>query len=292
MSTSEPVTIYADLHTHTTCSDGLLSPIELVTKAEQVGLRAVSITDHDTMAAHAELKRIGYNGSVAIIPGMEISCFEAGRDIHVLGYYLDSANPDVQAYIEFFKHDRDRRAMEIIDRLRRMGCAITYEEVAARAAGAPIGRPHVASVLIERGYASSIQNAFDKWLDRSKPGYVAKAPFTVRQAVDMVRSAGGVAVIAHPGKTYNDPRLFLGLIASGIDGIEVFHSSHWSVTREYYRVLAKQHALIMTGGSDFHGSRDYDERNFGNIGVPIELFDALAARVQLRRSQLHAVQTS
>jgi 3',5'-nucleoside bisphosphate phosphatase len=285
MTHNDPVTIYADLHTHTTCSDGLLSPIELITKAEQVGLRALSITDHDTMAAHAELKRGGYNGSVTIIPGIEISCFEAGRDIHVLGYHLDSHNTDVKAYIEFFKHDRDRRAMEMIDRLRRMGCAISYEEVVERAAGAPIGRPHVASVLIARGYASSIQNAFDKWLDRSKPGYVAKAPYSVRQAVDMVRAAGGVAVIAHPGKTYNDPRLFLGLISSGIDGIEVFHSSHWSVTREYYRVLAKQHALIMTGGSDYHGSRDYDDRNFGNIGVPIELYDALAARVELRRSQ-------
>lgn len=284
-TTAPPVQIHADLHTHTTCSDGVLTPIDLVTKAERAGLRALAITDHDTMAAHDVLRDGGYNGPVQLIPAIEISCFEGGRDIHILGYHLDATNEAVRAYIEFFRIDRERRAQEMVERLRKAGVGIAYDEVLAEAAGAPIGRPHVARVLVNRGKAASIQKAFDQWLDRGKIGFVPKADHSVRQAVTMVRAAGGIAVIAHPAKTYNDPRLFLGLVASGIDGIEVYHPSHWFVTREYYRVLAKQHALVITGGSDYHGTRDYDERNFGTFGVPEDLLENLMDRVHYRRSQ-------
>lgn len=277
---TNPLQLHADMHTHTRCSDGILYPHQLVEKAERHGFMALSITDHDNMDAYEVLRRGGYNGPVTLVPGIEVSCFEHGRDTHVLGYYLDEHHAPLKEYITFFRNDRERRATEMVDRLNRINIRISYDEVVDQAGSAPIGRPHVAAVIVKHGYAKHLQQAFDVYLDTGKPGYVAKSGFTIKQAVDMIHAAGGVAVVAHPGRTYNDPRLFLALLATGIDGVEVYHPSHWFVTREYYRVLAKQHDLVITGGSDYHGTRDYDERNFGNFGLPVELFEAVAARAR------------
>lgn len=276
--------VVADLHTHTTFSDGKQSPEELIAKAEGLGLTHISITDHDTMQAHRHLESAGYNGSVSIIPGVEISCFDLGREIHLLAYYLDYKNEEIIEYERFFRADRERRAREMVERLQKTRVRISYEEVADSAAGAPIGRPHVAEVLVRRGYVSSIQQAFDVYLDASRPGYAAKSPFPVSKAVEMVHRAGGITSIAHPGRTYSDGQSFLALIATGVDGIEVFHPSHWFVTREYYRVLCEQHGLLITGGSDYHGSRDYDNKNIGVFGVTTEHLDAIQIKtIRIRR---------
>lgn len=273
------VEIVADMHSHTTCSDGIMTPSRLMEKAEAVGLRAISITDHDTMDAYKVLKTEGYNGPVKLIPGIEVSCTEGGRDVHILGYYVRSTDTQVQEYITFFKTDRERRAREMVERLQRLRVDISFDEVLDHAGDAPIGRPHVAAVMVQRGFSKNLQNAFDVYLDTGKPAFVSKAPYTVKLAAEMIHGAGGIAVIAHPGKTYHDPRLFLGLRTSGIDGVEVYHPSHWFVTREYYKTLAQQHGLLITGGSDYHGSRDYDERNLGVYGVTQEHLDAIMEKV-------------
>jgi predicted metal-dependent phosphoesterase TrpH len=273
------VDIVADMHSHTTCSDGLLTPSRLMEKAEAVGLRAISITDHDTLAAYDVLRMEGYNGPVKLIPGIEVSCTEDRRDVHVLGYYIDHKDPTLRAYIDFFKTDRERRAREMVERLQRLRVNISFDEVQDHAGTAPIGRPHVAAVMVQRGFSKNLQNAFDVYLDTGKPAFVSKAPYSVKMAADMIHGAGGIAVIAHPGKTYHDPRLFLGLRTSGIDGVEVYHPSHWYVTREYYKALALQHGLLITGGSDYHGSREYDERNLGVFGVTQEHLDAIQEKV-------------
>lgn len=270
--------IHADLHSHTTCSDGTLLPNLLLEKAVQKGLKAIAITDHDTMNAHRVLEREGVGEDIRVIPGIELSCYEHGRDIHLLGYFLDANNAELQRYEAEFREDRDRRAREICEKLRSLSIGISFSEVEDHAAGAPIGRPHIAAVLVKRGVVASIQKAFDHYLDSSKPAYVARSPFSVREGAQLIQQAGGVAVVAHPGRTFTDPRLFIALVASGLDGIEVFHPSHWNVTREYYRTLAIQHRLVITGGSDYHGSRDYDENNFGTFGVTEELFDLLHIR--------------
>lgn len=280
-----PAVIYADLHSHTTCSDGILQPQELLAKAASKGLQAIAITDHDTMEAHRRLENEGIGENVRVIPGIEISCYEHGRDIHLLGYYLDPHNAELQSYEATFREDRDRRAREICDKLRSLSIPISFTEVEDHAKGAPIGRPHIAAILVKRGFVTSIQKAFDHYLDSSKPAYVSRSLFSVREATDLIRRAGGISAVAHPGRTFTDPRLFIALVSSGIDGIEVFHPSHWNVTKEYYRTLAIQHRLVITGGSDFHGTRDYDENNMGTFGVTAELFDAFHIR-SLQR-QIH-----
>lgn len=277
-----PVVIVADLHTHTTCSDGVFSVEQLIARAETADLVALSITDHDTVEAHHVVRRMGYNGSLRIITGIEVSCYEHGRDIHVLGYFVNIADPDLVAFAKLQHAERLERATAMVERLRHFRQMITIDEVIEIAAGAPIGRPHVATALVRRGLVSSIQQAFDLWLDEHRQAYVPKKPFSVLQAVTMIRAAGGFSSIAHPMRTFADPRMFLNLMASGIDGVEVYHPAHHFVTREYYRVLAKQHGLLVTGGSDFHGTRSWDDRNFGKFGLTYEALDALYAGLHAR----------
>ena len=277
--------LIGDLHSHTNRSDGLLTPLELVVKAEQAGMTALAITDHDNMDAIRILREGGYNGPLHLVEGIEISCFEAGREVHLLAYYLDPNNEEIQKYELFFRGDRERRAREMVDRLRASRVQISFEEVAESAGKAPIGRPHVANVLVYRGFVHSIQQAFDIYLDIGKPAYVSKSPFSVSEATQMVHRAGGITSVAHPGRHYAEPHTFLTLMATGIDGIEVYHPSHWYVTREYYRVLCEQHGLLVTGGSDYHGSRDYDERNFGAFGITAEHLELIQTRVTRFRIQ-------
>lgn len=271
--------LIGDLHSHTNRSDGLLTPMELVVKAEQAGMTVLAITDHDNMDAFRMLRDGGYNGPLNIIEGIEISCFEAGREVHLLAYYLDPDNEEIIKYEKFFRSDRERRAREMVERLQASRVTISFEEVVESAGKAPIGRPHVANVLVNRGIVSSIQQAFDVYLDVGKPAYVTKSPFSVSEAVQMVHRAGGVTSVAHPGRHYADPRLFLALVATGIDGVEVYHPSHWHVTREFYRLLSEQHDLLITGGSDYHGTRDYDERNFGVFGITADHLENIQTRV-------------
>lgn len=278
---------FADLHTHTTCSDGILTPEQLVELAERRQVQVLSITDHDTLDAHMTLAQGGYNGPVSVIVGIEMSCFEHGRDVHILGYGVDVANVQLQEFIAAYRIERQERAELMLAKIRTLGFHVTMDEVLIQANGAPIGRPHLAAVMVQRGFASTIQQAFNRWFETGGPGYVAKNERSVAGAVNLIRQAGGIAVVAHPGTSFTEPRRLLGLVSSGIDGIEVIHPSHWPSTREFYRVIAKQHALVMTGGSDFHGSRHYDDANFGNVGATREMVEALTARIALRRSILH-----
>ena len=275
--------IHADLHTHTTCSDGLLSPMELVEKAIGKGLKALAITDHDTMEAHRILATSAVPAGLFIVPGIELSCVENGREVHVLAYFLDSENSDIRKHEAFARTDRMRRAQEMVGQLRKAGVSITMNEVEEQAKGAPITRPHVAAVMVQKGFVANMSTAFEKWLERGRIGYAERTKFSIRDAVTLVRSAGGVSIVAHPGRTYQDPRLFLALLSLGIDGIEVYHPSHWNVTREYYRMLTVQHHLVLSGGSDYHGSREYDEQNFGTYGVSEDVLDAIHTKAVQRR---------
>ena len=279
------MTIVADLHAHTTCSDGILAPLDLVNKAVASGLTHLAITDHDTMEAHRQLRTIEIPEHITIIPGIEISCTEGAQEVHMLGYHLDMDDPTLIEYELSFKSERQERAQQIVTKLKKLNVSISYEDVTDVAGDASIGRPHIASVLVKRGYASSIQKAFDIYLDKGKPAYSARRTFRVSEAVDLIKKAGGVAVVAHPQRTFISEQRFLSLVADGIDGIEVFHPSHWPITVEHYRTMAERHQLLMTGGSDFHGSRDYDERNFGAVGATLDMVDALSIRAIQR--QLH-----
>lgn len=270
--------LIADMHTHTSCSDGALSPIELVEKAANRGFTNLAITDHDNMDAYRLLRSGGYNGPVNIIPGVEISCYDFGREVHILGYFLDHTSEEVREYEKFYREDRVRRAQEMVRNLNTCRVNISIQEVLDEAKGATVGRPHVAAILVRKNVVSTIQQAFDVYLDVGKPGYAAKTPFPIAKAVEMVHRAGGILSVAHPGRYFTNAAMCLQLIETGVDAIEVYHPSHWYVTREFYRVLCTQHNLLVTGGSDFHGTRDYDEQNFGVFGLTESALKSLEHR--------------
>ncbi len=267
----------ADLHVHTTASDGTNKPYEVVRKAAKKGLAALAVTDHDTMAGVEEALSAGQELGVTVIPGVEISSSMNGKDIHILGYYADLHNREWQERLEQLRMGRARRNEQIIAKLQQHGIAITLEEVheaARRAAaeqsssgdsndesgkgkgkGRSVGRPHIAAVLVEKGVVPSMYEAFEQWLASGKPGYVSLPRVTPFEAVDWIREAGGISVIAHPG-LYGDDALVEEIIRYGAKGIEVAHSEHSPEDEVRYCALARRYGLIETAGSDYHGERE------------------------------------
>lgn len=249
-----------DMHTHTCASDGINSPSEQVRLAEERGLTGIAITDHDTVAGVKEALQEGDRLGITIIPGVEISTRAERKDIHILGYHPDIDNEQLLQRLSELRATRDSRNELMIARLQELGLEITLDEVIA-VMGRPLrsdeslGRPHIADALVHKGYATDLRDAFDRYLAEGKPGYVSLPRIAPLEAIDWIRQAGGVAVIAHPG-LYGDDRLVEEIILQGRpDGIEVYHSDHGPDEERRYMALAMTHGLIPTGGSDYHGVR-------------------------------------
>ncbi len=243
-----------DLHTHTTASDGRLEPRQLVELAHRIGLRAIAITDHDTVAGLEEGIAAGHEFGVEVIPGIELSTEDNGNDIHMLGYFIDHRNKDFIEILRYFQSIRLERARKIISKLKDLGVEITIDEVIEIAGNsASIGRPHIAQAILNRGYVSDIQEAFDKYIGADSPAYVPKYKLPTVEGTSFLYKAGGIPVIAHPGLS-TTPDYVEFLARNGhIRGIEVWHPEHTpEQVMEYYR-LAEKYGLIKTGGSDFHG---------------------------------------
>ena len=192
------MTSYIDLHLHSTQSDGSSSPTQVVQRAAELGLSAISLTDHDSVAGVQEAQNIGRDIGVEVIPGTELSVQEAGMDIHILGYFIDPENPELLAYLQKFQDARRDRAEKIVARLNRLGVRITMAQVLYKAGDGAIGRPHVADVLVEEGFVFSHDHAFQKYLGYGKPAYQSKFVLTLREAVEVIHAAGGLASLAHP----------------------------------------------------------------------------------------------
>ncbi|WP_274650499.1 PHP domain-containing protein [Paenibacillus humicola] len=250
----------ADLHTHTTASDGTQRPADNVRMAAEKGLAAIAITDHDTVDGIAEAMEAGAALGVIVVPGVEISTSAGGRDIHMLGYFIDWQNEGWREKLAGQLRVRDKRNELIVAKLRELGVAITMEEVTAEARsrgkeGGSIGRPHIAAVLLAKGAVRSMQEAFDRYLGEDGLAYVNPPRLHPFEAVDWIREAGGTSVIAHPG-LYGDDDLVEDIIRYGAQGIEVYHSDHGAEEEARYAGLAAKYGLIATGGSDFHGERN------------------------------------
>ncbi len=265
---------YVDLHTHTIYSDGILTPEQLLQKAQKVGLTAISITDHDSVDGCIEAHAIAKDYSIEIIDGIEFSCYEDGREFHILGYNFDPTDSEVARYLEEFRTARHSRAMKIVKKLNDLNIPITFEQVLNKAGKAPIARPHIASVLMDINAVKNMKEAFWSYLAEGKPAYEPKKAFKIDQAVQLINRTGGVAILAHPGKFISQEDLYQ-IIKDGIDGIEVWHPSHDKSTINFFRNIASQYWLLETGGSDFHGNRDYDEDNFGRVRVPYSIVDSI-----------------
>ena len=267
-----------DLHTHSTASDGLLSPAQLVALAVERGLRVLALTDHDTVAGLPEATTAAAAAGLQFIPGVELSTHVDAGEVHILGYFIDPTDPTLSAALAQFRDAREGRAATMVERLTAAGAPITLERVLAFAAGGSIGRPHVARALVEAGHATSINDAFERWLVRGRAGYVDRFRLTPPDAVRLIRAARGVPVLAHPHSADNLGSLLPELVAAGLAGIECYYGDYDDLRKREYLALAKRYGLVATGGTDFHGTGVAHRRPLGGIWLPPETIAALAAR--------------
>jgi 3',5'-nucleoside bisphosphate phosphatase len=261
-----------DLHSHTLYSDGALEPEALVDLAVRNGLAALAVTDHDVVDALPAAMARGAALGIEVIPGIELSVDEHGTDIHVLGYFV-SRPAILHEALETIQRDRRTRARRIVERLAALGCPIEYEAVEARARGGVVGRPHVAEELIARGHVPNLEAAFDRYLATGKPAYEAKRALGLAESAALLRAAGAVPVVAHPGPSGLDA-LVPELRAKGILGLEVWHPKHDERQIRGYLAAAERHGLLPTGGSDFHRLLPGGLEP-GSVRVPLEVLDAL-----------------
>jgi predicted metal-dependent phosphoesterase TrpH len=266
-----------DLHLHTTASDGVCKPAELVDMAWRAGIRTMSVTDHDTVAAVAEIAALTADIGISFVPGIEITSVHEGRDVHMLGYFID---PDSEAFGEFLQRqraDRVRRLSEMVDRLAEIGKPINREKVLARKeAGGSLGRPMVARALVKAGHSADMRQAFDELIGEGKPAFVPRVGPCPADVVSIIAQAGGVASLAHPGLLKRDD-LIPALVDAGLPALEAFHSDHDPDTTEHYLAVAARYGLAVSGGSDYHGEPVRRRSAFGRVGLPPEHFERLSA---------------
>ncbi len=253
-----------DLHIHTTASDGTLTPKEVILKALEHKLKAIAITDHDTLAGSKDALQAGIPSPLNFLTGVEISAapppFYAGSgSFHLLGYSIRLDDPALNHALEKLQQARKKRNPAIISRLNDLGIAITLDEVRQEAGEGQLGRPHIAKVLVKKGLAGSMNQAFDQYLGTNGPAYVDKYRIECRKAIELILGAGGIPVLAHPGllkcKTYDQfDELIAGLKEFGIQGVEVYYPEHGPEQTRLFAELAHHHNLLITGGTDFHGT--------------------------------------
>ncbi len=269
---------HIDLHLHSTCSDGTFTPREVVRRAADAGLSLISLTDHDSTegvsAAQAEGERLG----VEVVPGTELSAQADGTDVHILGYFIDPNHPDLIACLETYRNARLLRAERIVIKLNRMGLRVSMEQVLARAGSGSIGRPHIADVMMEEGLVFTVDEAFHRYLGYSKPAYQSKHSLSPLRAIQVIRAAGGLACLAHPG-LYRRDDLISSMVSDGLDGIEVRHTKHNASQVARYSKIARRHNLLCSGGSDCHGDGRGDPV-IGSVEVPISYVEAMRERLK------------
>jgi predicted metal-dependent phosphoesterase TrpH len=278
---------YVDLHVHSSASDGSLSPGDLVAEAKAGALRAIALTDHDTTEGLDEALAAGAASGLEVIPGIEISADHKPGSMHILGLFIDHHHFGLEEQLQILKRARAERNPLIIAKLQKFGLAITMEEVAAVAGGGQIGRPHIAQVLVHKGYVSSFQDAFDRYLGNHAPAYVHKFRFSPQNAIGMITAAGGVAALAHPFSLEYTSAGHLRMILQqlrdlGLSALEVYYPEHPPEKQKIYKELAQELGLLMTGGSDYHGVIK-PEVKIGLVGpeqhVGYELVEKLKERV-------------
>jgi predicted metal-dependent phosphoesterase TrpH len=258
-----------DLHAHTLASDGKYSPADLVGLAAHKGLSLLAITDHDTVSGVAPaIEAARAFPDLKIIPGVEISSHAPGSEVHVLGYFIDTANTELLEQLSQLGDSRQARASAMVDKLRELGLNITLERVQAIAGDGSIGRPHIAEALMEKGYVSSFQEVFTKYIGQGGPAYVDRIKLTPDDAVELIIRCGGLPVLAHPSYINDLEAVVSRLAGKGLAGLEVHYKDYTDQTRRDMSVLASRYKLIATGGSDFHGIDETMEVMLGEAHVP------------------------
>ncbi|NGZ97865.1 MAG: hypothetical protein CV089_17375 [Nitrospira sp. WS110] len=275
-----------DLHLHTTHSDGSCTPTEVIGLAHQAGVTALAITDHDITSGIPEAIAAGEQYGIEIIPGVEISSLMGSSELHILGYFLDWQDNDLNQRFKILRDSRHHRNPQIVDRLQSLGIDITYDEVRALAGSDSVGRPHIARALMNKGVVTSAKEAFDRFLGDGKVAYVPRDLPSPADAIRWIKEARGLAVLAHPTwvKLTDQPltELVRRLKADGLDGVEVYYSTHAARQTREYLSLAQQLGLLVTGGSDFHGLTKPDIEvgiGKGSLHIPTTLLPKMKERV-------------
>jgi predicted metal-dependent phosphoesterase TrpH len=272
-----------DLHTHTVASDGTYRPSELVAEAARRGVRVLAVTDHDSTDGLAEaIETARAHPPLTIVPGIEINCDVEGAEIHVLGYGMDYEASWFQDFCRAQREERRARVHRTAERLAAMGLPIDVERVFALVQEGSAGRPHIARVMVERGYVKTVREAFDRYLAAGKPAHVPRRKLTPEDAVRLLRRAGGAPVFAHPGLAGRD-ELIPSMVEAGLMGIECYYSEHSPAQRGTYLDLCRRYDLVATGGSDFHGPQ-VRAATLGHPTVPLATWDALQAKVAQARA--------
>lgn len=270
-----------DFHTHSTRSDGRLSPTALVDLAASRGVRVLALSDHDTLDGYEEAREAASkHAGFLLIPAVELSCDVPGTEVHMLGLGIDPTDAALLANLERFRRGRIERAEKMVGALERLGAPIEWSRVQEIAGEASVGRPHVAHALLERGHVQTFDEAFERFLGRSGPAYFEREKLTPAEAIAMIRAARGVAVFAHPSFTTDYDHVATTLAAQGLFGIEVYYRAYPPELVETLRALAERLGLFALGGSDFHGIERNDERQPGDIPLPDAVVEAFLERTR------------
>ena len=278
--------MFADLHLHTHFSDGTYTPEELVEHAREKGLSAIALTDHDTVEGCTRAAAACENAGIEFIVGTELTADHQGTELHILGYFMDLENSLLLQEISKCQITRQERIREMVVRLNHSGVPLKADRVFAIANCQSPGRPHVARALVEDGYCSSMDEAFERFLKRSRCAWVPKRRISAAEAIELIHQAGGLAVLAHPGLNRTDD-IIPPVVKAGLDGIECLHTKHSTTATERYLELADRYKLLVTGGSDCHGMSK-GRPLIGTIKLPYQHVELLKIAVARRRDHSSA----
>jgi hypothetical protein len=267
-----------DLHSHTTASDGQHSPAELVALAASAGVTALAVTDHDTVAGLGEAAEAARVHGMELVAGIELSAFVLKREVHILGHFVRPDFAELASYDARLRVEREQRMERMVEGLRKMGFPVSMAEVRAIAGGAQLGRPHLARLLVERGWCVDVKAAFDRFLGSGKAAWVERFKLEGEDAIALIHRAGGTATVAHPGSSKLERHEIRTLAKAGLDGLEALHADHNPSVAEKYLKMAKEFDLVTTGGSDFHGEQVTPGKRPGDCTTTPENFAKLRAR--------------
>ena len=266
-----------DLHTHTTASDGRCTPAELVARAAAAGVTVLSVTDHDTVAGYQAASAVSAAAGVELVSGIEMTAIVDGADVHVLGYFIDAHSPRLLAFLAEQRRRRIDRVRQIIDRLAAHGIVLDPDAILQPGLddpGVASGRPWIAKALVAGGHVADSNQAFDRWLGRGRPAFVARLGVTPKEAIARIHEARGIASLAHPGLVGHDEWL-PGLAADGLDALEAYHSSHDASATDHYLSMAARLGLCVTGGSDYHADESHGSGGPGSVSLPQDAYEKL-----------------
>lgn len=266
-----------DLHLHTTYSDGTLTPTELVQAAAERGVTLMAVTDHDEIGGIGEARAAGRHLGVRVVSGVEINTEVGREDVHVLGYGFPVDSVILHDGLACLRQSRMTRALAMLERLRAIGYPVEAARLLEISGHGSIGRPHVAQAMVDAGHVQSQQEAFERFIGSRGPAYVRRTQFTPEEAIALIHRAGGIAVLAHPGKLGDPVRFIRRLHEIGLDGLEAYHSDHTPNVAERMARWARQYNLLITGGTDSHGPRGPRTVSVGSVPVPDEVEGALLA---------------